>query len=69
MPKPQSDKHESKRRRTKPDNLSSHKVQPLEARAPDAIPGVNKLKASIRQAKRLLGRVSSVWGAFADDLG
>ena len=44
-----------------PTNASSfpekHKPQALEYRTPDGLPGVNKIKASIRQTTRLLKKV------------
>ena len=35
----------------------SHKPRPIEHRDPSGVPGVSKLKASIRQTKRLLAKV------------
>lgn len=44
-----------------PSNAASfpekHKPQALEYRTPDGLPGVNKIKASIRQTTRLLKKV------------
>lgn len=66
-----ADRHQRKKPRTSgpsahgdnaeagPSSGPGFKVLPLEQRSGDALPGVNKLKASLRQAKRLLNKVGS----------
>lgn len=48
-----------------PSNASTfpekHKPQALEYRTPDGLPGVNKIKASIRQTTRFLKKVRRLW--------
>ncbi|WVQ85053.1 hypothetical protein IAT38_007217 [Cryptococcus sp. DSM 104549] len=39
-----------------PSAPNAHKVRPTEERAPDALPGLSKLKSAIRQTKRLLAK-------------
>lgn len=63
-----ADRHQRKKARTSaggnaeagPSSGPGFKVLPLEQRGSDALPGVNKLKGALRQAKRLLTKVRCV---------
>lgn len=64
-----ADRHQRKKARTSapsanaeagPSSGPGFKVLPLEQRGADALPGVNKLKASLRQARRLLNKVGEM---------
>ncbi|CAK9780508.1 hypothetical protein CC85DRAFT_283429 [Cutaneotrichosporon oleaginosum] len=57
-----ADRHQRKKARTStnaeagPSSAPAFKIPALEQRGADALPGVNKIKASLRQAKRLLNK-------------
>jgi hypothetical protein len=61
-----ADRHQHKKARTNANAQAGsssgprYKTLPLEQRAPDGLPGVNKLKASLRSAKRLLLKVGTM---------
>lgn len=55
----QRNKHHKKTQRgpiVRPDGTVQHKIPALEARDAAQLPGVNKLKAQLRQARRLLAK-------------